>query len=275
MGTACKRSSILRRKDLPEWTTLHAWFSRPIKDSSSFRVKAALLPPCCNRACKRSSFSSGRCNSPASVSMTIPNTGKQVVGPSLLCAAIGIFRVLHSLSRILSESAHCVERGGPMMTKSSKKWKTSGMPFCCKCQLSASATALKIFAEDQRPNGSHRSMNILPSHLTANRGRSCGCTGISRYADLISTLVSRATGPSLAMAAAISLTDTYDREDSALSMTSLTLRPQGNERSVINLHLPVLWTLGITPNLLMCNGGRPSVEWNGPAIRPFTSSSLR
>ena len=57
---------------------------------------------------------------------------------------------------------------------------------------------------------------------------------------------------------AISSTDTYDREHKTGSMPSLTLAPIGKDRSVINLHLPVLWPLGITPKQLIWRGGSGS-----------------
>ena len=47
-GISWSRSSILRRKDLPERTILHAWFNSPIKDSRSSRAQAALPLHCCS-----------------------------------------------------------------------------------------------------------------------------------------------------------------------------------------------------------------------------------
>jgi len=46
-------------------------------------------------------------------------------------------------------------------------------------------------------------------------------------------------------------TDTYNRKHKDGSMTSVILAPTGKDRSVINLHLPVLSPLGVTPKWLM------------------------
>ena len=42
--TACSRSIILRKKDLPDLTTLQAWLRKPIRDSSSAREHTDLSP---------------------------------------------------------------------------------------------------------------------------------------------------------------------------------------------------------------------------------------
>ena len=44
--------------------------------------------------------------------------------------------------------------------------------------------------------------------------------------------------------------DTYDSEQRAGSMPSLTLYPGGKDKSVIRRHLPVVCPLGTTPILL-------------------------
>ena len=94
--TACNRSIIRRKKDLPDLTTLQAWLRRPIRDSSSVREQADLSPHCCSRARSRWSFSSGRRTSPASESISMPKIIRHVVGPSRLWAAIGISKVEHT-----------------------------------------------------------------------------------------------------------------------------------------------------------------------------------
>ena len=71
---------------------------------------------------------------------------------------------------------------------------------------------------------------------------------------LNTTFARRAAAPAVT-AAAMSLTVVYDREQKEGSVPSLTLVPRGKE---ISFHFPVLWPFGITPNLLMCSGGRPS-----------------
>jgi hypothetical protein len=42
----------------------------------------------------------------------------------------------------------------------------------------------------------------------------------------------------------------------------------------MSLHLPVLWPLGMTPNLLICRGGNASASASlkGPSIRPSERS---
>ena len=44
---------------------------------------------------------------------------------------------------------------------------------------------------------------------------------------------------------------------------------------MIKCHFPCLWPLGITPKRLVCNGGRPAVESNGPGMHPQMSSPAR
>ena len=101
--TACNRSSIRRRKDLPDLTTLQAWLRRPMKDSSSLRAHTLSSPHCCNRERKRSSLSFGRRSSPACVSISMPKITRHVVGPSRLWAAIGMCNVANTPSRIASK----------------------------------------------------------------------------------------------------------------------------------------------------------------------------
>ena len=47
-------------------------------------------------------------------------------------------------------------------------------------------------------------------------------------------------------------TDMYDSEQRVGSTPSLTLRPDGKERSVTSLHFPGVCPLGTTPSLLHC-----------------------
>ena len=46
-------------------------------------------------------------------------------------------------------------------------------------------------------------------------------------------------------------TEIYDKEDLSVSMPSLMLVPQGDDKSIINLHFPGLFFLGIIPSGLM------------------------
>ena len=57
-------------------------------------------------------------------------------------------------------------------------------------------------------------------------------------------------------------------------MASFTLRPSGYERSVIILHFPGWYFLGITPSRLTCTRGADPGA-NGPSIFPFLSSVCR
>ena len=61
-------------------------------------------------------------------------------------------------------------------------------------------------------------------------------------------------------------TDMYDKEQRVGSIPSLTLRPDGKERSVMSLHFPGVWPLGTTPSWLHCTS-RATLSGRGPRIR--------
>ena len=109
-----------RRKERPDRTTLHAWYSRPINDSSSRLGQARLSPHSSSNACKRCSLSVGRRSWEASVSISMPRNVMQGVGPSRLCSAIGILSAAHDLSRVSIADAQIGESGGPITIKSSR-----------------------------------------------------------------------------------------------------------------------------------------------------------
>ena len=142
---------------------------------------------------------------------------------------------------------------------------------------STSATALKLFGTERSPNGSIGSTYSIPSHSTACRGRSKGCTGTRRYADSISILARRAPGRNEAATAATCSTLEYMSEHRLESIPSLTLSPGGYDKSVISRHFPELWPLGFTPNRLTCNGGSCGMRagGKGPSIRPSAHSLVR
>ena len=102
--TACNRSNMRRRNDLPECTTLQAWLRCPTRDSCSFCMEDLRSPHSCRRPRRRDSFSGGRQSWPAIVSMSIPRKMIHVAGPSHLWATKGTPRVLHSLSTMVSAS---------------------------------------------------------------------------------------------------------------------------------------------------------------------------
>ena len=83
---------------------------------------------------------------------------------------------------------------------------------------------------------------------------------MSRYADLMSTFAISELGPKEATIEATVSTVTYDSEQYHGLTPSLTLLPGGCDKSVISLHFPGEWPLGMTPNLLTCRLG----ETNGP-----------
>ena len=58
-------------------------------------------------------------------------------------------------------------------------------------------------------------------------------------------------------------TDTYDKEQRVGSIPSLTLRPDGKERSVMSLHFPGVWLLGTTSSRLHCTS-RATLSGRGP-----------
>ena len=69
-------------------------------DSTSLRVQCARVPHSSSMLANRSSLSAGRRSSPASVSTSIPQNVRQVVGLSLLWSAIGTPMRPHSVFRI-------------------------------------------------------------------------------------------------------------------------------------------------------------------------------
>ena len=87
---ACRRSIIRRRKERPAITTLQAWLSIPTRDSRSLREHTLQSPRWRRRAWSLCSFSPGRRSCPATVSIFLmPRNTRHVVGPSVLCSAIG------------------------------------------------------------------------------------------------------------------------------------------------------------------------------------------
>ena len=114
---SCSRSSILRRKDLPACTTLHAWLSRPHKDSRSLWTHHLLVLQSWKRPASRWSLS---CWRRCTVSILMPRKVRHVVGPSLLWGARGTPRQRHSLSSVSRESWHWVVFGAPRRMKSSR-----------------------------------------------------------------------------------------------------------------------------------------------------------
>ena len=73
-GTSWSKLIIRRRKERPHRTTLHAWFKVPMSDSSSRRLKTFLSPHSARIDWRRRSFSCGRCNWPAVVSTSMPQS---------------------------------------------------------------------------------------------------------------------------------------------------------------------------------------------------------
>ena len=76
------------------------------------------------------------------------------------------------------------------------------------------------------------------------------------------------------LTAATCLTVGYVNEHRSGSMLSLTLYDGGYERSVINLHFPVLWLLGITPNRITWSGGNWVTTEGGKGPSHATQSTL-
>ena len=72
MGTPCRRLSIRLRKERPGRTTLQAWFSVPIRDSSSRRSHTFLSPHSDRRSRRRRSLSWERRSWKATVSISMP-----------------------------------------------------------------------------------------------------------------------------------------------------------------------------------------------------------
>ena len=94
-----------------------------------------------------------------------------------------------------------------------------------------------------------------------------------RYADFISILASSEPLPSDIALAARS-TVKYAIEQRLGLMPSFTLLPSGKDKSVISLHFPGWYFLGITPNLLMWVFGADTAG-NGPRILPASVSFSR
>ena len=88
----CSNSIMRLRKALPGRTTLHAWLRCPIKDSRSLRVHMRLPSQDWSREVRRLILPSGRRSLPAVVSISIPKNVRHVVGPTVLCSAMGTAR---------------------------------------------------------------------------------------------------------------------------------------------------------------------------------------
>ena len=117
----------------------------------------------------------------------------------------------------------------------------------------ASATAVKSLGADLRPNGSALSASSSPLHHIPRSRRSSGWTGMMRYALAMSNLASSDPFPRLMTHLTASSTDAYDTEHRLGKTPSFTLPPLGDDRSVMSLHFPGWWGLGITSMRLICS----------------------
>ena len=84
----------------------------------------------------------------------------------------------------------------------------------------------------------------------------------------MSIFARRAPRPRVLTKCATSSTVDYVREQRVGSIPSLTL----NDRSVMSLHLPGVWPLGMTPNRLTCREGREDDLSNGPRKHRWPST---
>ena len=101
-----------------------------------------------------------------------------------------------------------------------------------------SAIAVKINGADLSPKGNLVSIKMFPCHSISSSNLSAGWTGMILYALLMSVFASMVPLPNMATTLATSSTEMYDSEHSSGLMPSLTLEPEGLDRSSISLHFP-------------------------------------
>ena len=98
-------------------------------------------------------------------------------------------------------------------------------------------------------NTEHLCMQLVPCAPFMHPGYVLGCTGTILYA--LAPLYHQYPSfqPHMMTYAALSR-DVYDNEHKEASISSFTLDPLGNDKSIISLQLTGGWGLGITTNLL-------------------------
>ena len=115
-ATGSNSRSALRKRP-PGWSTLHAWLSKPIRDSSFHLVQLRFIFYACRVSFNLSILSVGRHSSIASMYSSIPSIGMQVDGPSVFWGATGKPKLLHTCRAFWRRCLHSEEPGGPMIIK--------------------------------------------------------------------------------------------------------------------------------------------------------------